>query len=64
MGFQEMQSMVLAHGNGQIWCGALPTSNTGLTIYFCILPLCGPANACPRKAFVLILTLGKMIECF
>jgi len=50
-----MQSMVFTFGNGQIWLGA-PSS---LTIYFRILPLCGPAVASTQIALVLILTYGN-----
>jgi len=41
--------MILTLGNGKIWLGAPPVV---LQFYFCILPLCGPANASSRKAFV------------
>ena len=50
--------------NSRKWSNLAWSSSNSVTIYFCIVPLCSPANASSRKAFVFILKLEKMIECF
>jgi len=43
---------------------AWSSSGSAVTIYFCSFPLCGPANASSRKAFVLILACISQILLF
>jgi len=53
------------HGfNSWKWSSLAWSSSNRITIYFCILPLCDPANVSSRKAFVLIPTLGKWQNAF
>jgi len=53
------------HGfNSWKWSNLAWSSSNSVTIYFCILPLCGPANSSSRKTSVLILTLGKWQNAF
>jgi len=53
------------HGfNSCKWSNLAWSSSNSVTIYFYVLPLCGPANASSRKAFVLVLTLGKWQNTF
>jgi len=55
MDFQGMQSMVFTFGNGQIWLGAPPIVLQYIFVFFHFVVL----QMSLRKAFVLILALGK-----
>ena len=53
------------HGfNSWKWSNLAWSCSSSLTIYFCVLPLCGPAIASSQKAFVLILTYGNWQNAF
>jgi len=56
MDLQEMQSVVLTLGNGQIWLETPPAVLQFILVFFHFV-VCNCLFA--RKAFVLILTLGN-----